>query len=141
MICDKFIDMNQHRVPLLIVAVVLVCGLVLFQEVQSRPDGTPLSVMTFNVGTFNGKPADISRIESIARIPEAPDILILQEVHGEEACRYLSGSLGLPFWVFSFQPIWRSGCGSGGGFRKNADMLGAPGTDQGNRYFRNRRQY
>ena len=60
--------------------------------------------MTFNVGTFNGKPADISLVASIAVNPEAPDILILQEVHGEESCRYLSGSLGLPFWVFSFYP-------------------------------------
>jgi endonuclease/exonuclease/phosphatase family metal-dependent hydrolase len=47
---------------------------------------------------------DIKQIESIAHNPEAPDILILQEVRGEESCRYLSGSLGLPFWVFSFYP-------------------------------------
>lgn len=60
--------------------------------------------MTFNVGTFNGKPADISRIASIAAKPEAPDVLILQEVHGEESCRYLAERLGLSFWVFSGYP-------------------------------------
>jgi hypothetical protein len=96
--------LNQHWILLLIVSVVLVCGLILFQEGQRLHVGTPLAVMTFNVGTFNGKPADISRVASIAGNPEAPDIFILQEVRGEESCRYLSGSLSLPFWVFSFYP-------------------------------------
>ena len=91
------INMNQCKLILLIVAVVLVCGLFLFQEVQCRHVGTPLAVMTFNVGTFNGKPADISRVASIAGNPEAPDMLFLQEVRGEESCRHLAGSLGLPF--------------------------------------------
>jgi hypothetical protein len=43
--------------------------------VQSRSDGAPLAVMTFNVGTFNGKPADIQHVARIAAKPEAPDFL------------------------------------------------------------------
>ena len=75
--------MNQRWILLLIVSVVLVCGLILFHEGQRLHVGTPLAVMTFNVGTFNGKSADINRVASIAAKPEVPDMLIMQEVRGE----------------------------------------------------------
>jgi uncharacterized protein (DUF1778 family) len=54
-------------------------GILWPQERRKPLESLLLFIMTFNVATFNGKPADISRIASIAAKPETPDMLNLQE--------------------------------------------------------------
>ena len=82
--------------------VILLSGLLLCQQVtgQQAPN-TQLVVMTYNIGTPGGEKIPLSRIVAVVESMGVPDLLLLQEVHGEKEASGIAKSLGLNYYVYS----------------------------------------
>ena len=74
--------------------VILLSGLLLCQQVtgQQAPN-TQLVVMTYNIGTPGGEKIPLSRIVAVVESMGVPDLLLLQEVHGEKEASGIAKSL------------------------------------------------
>lgn len=67
---------------------------------KKGPDGPCFSVMTYNIWDLGGKRPELKDVEKVIRDAGVPDVLLLQEVRGEEMAVLLSKSLGLPYHLY-----------------------------------------
>ena len=81
----------------------------MINEIQGRQPGNPLTVMTFNVGTFDSLRPDMERVRQLIAETGAPDVLLFQEVPGEEEARNLVGELPDKNLIFHPYPSGRDG--------------------------------
>ena len=92
-----------------IAALIITCGFILLREGRGQVPKSTLTVMTFNVGTFNSSPPDMVAVEKLLLKSGVPDILLLQEVPGKDKARKLADNLQLEHLVFELYPSGRDG--------------------------------
>ena len=70
-------------------------------EVRGHVPALPLSVVTYNLGTPGGEKIPLSDVIAAVKSMGVPDLLILQEVHGEKEASGIAKKLGLGYLVYS----------------------------------------
>lgn len=85
-----------------LILVILLSGLLLCRQVtgQQAPN-TQLVVMTYNIGTLNGERIGLDKIVKTVKRKALPDLLLLQEVHGEKEACDLAKNLGFEHYIYS----------------------------------------
>ena len=96
----KLIGSNKVRLLVVILAV-LPFGLFLFQKAGGRVPANPMVVMTYNIGDINGHPVVLEKVANVIKMRGVPDLLLLQEVHGESEASALAKNLGLEYYLYS----------------------------------------
>ena len=91
---------NELRWSVVILAVVSL-GFFLFQKAGGRVPATSMVVMTYNIGDINGHLVALERVANVIKMRGVPDLLLLQEVHGEGEASALAGKLGLGYYLYS----------------------------------------
>jgi len=82
--------------------VIFALCLLLFYEVRGQVPDAPLRVVTYNVGTpRRGEKIPLGDIISAVKSEGVPDLLILQEVHGEKEASHIAEAVGLGHFVYS----------------------------------------
>lgn len=95
-----FLMPNKRTLLFLIIFVITVIFTV-FRENEAHSRATEfLRVVTYNIGTFDGKRLKPEKISSTVSKHGGPDLLLLQEVPEMKFAIELADRLGLPFYLF-----------------------------------------
>ena len=93
-----------------LIFVILLSGLLLCRQVtEQQALNTQLVVMTYNIGTFNGERIGLDKIVKAVKRKALPDLLLLQEVHGEKEACDLAKKLGFKHYLFSIYESGKNG--------------------------------
>lgn len=86
---------------MVVIPAVLACGFLLFQQAKGRVPAASMVVMTYNIGDINGHLVALEKVADVIKMRGVPDLLLLQEVHGESEASALAGNLGLGYYLYS----------------------------------------
>jgi endonuclease/exonuclease/phosphatase (EEP) superfamily protein YafD len=101
--------MGRLNIIALFVLSFIVIGIVLFHEVHGIAPDRPMTIMTYNVGTFNSKVPDMKQVAELIGRTGSLDILLLQEVPSVLHARELANDLTLPHCIFAPYPSKNDG--------------------------------
>ena len=83
----------------MILAIAL-CGCMPVKAAEEKTSDDSLSVMTYNIWDLNGKRPTVEDVVEVIRSEGVPDLILLQEVRGDNMAFKISEALGLPHYVY-----------------------------------------
>ena len=76
----------------MILAIAL-CGCMPVKAAEEKTSDDSLSVMTYNIWDLNGKRPTVEDVVEVIRSEGVPDLILLQEVRGDDMAFEISGAL------------------------------------------------
>jgi len=83
-----------------IISALALCGCTPVRGAAEKVSENALSVMTYNIWDLNGKRPAVEDVAEVIRSEGVPDLVLLQEVRGENMAVFLTKALELPYHLY-----------------------------------------